>query len=845
MRSNMIRPTILRFALYISLLLLSFTFSSCHVVIGDGCFDFHGPTGVLHNGCPDPDTTSPAAVAEQAVQSRTDSITLNWTPSTSTDVKEIQITWVSADGTKSEEPIIISDVELTTLTVNGLSSSVGYTFYIKTIDTSDNESSVVEITATTLSEVAFDEEQYEFAIIATGSAGSNSIDPGGPVGTLPNPTKINPLDENPPTTEYRIIENSADDSTFFAIDSTTAQITVGSALNTAVKSYTFTVEATSSQGLSATTTVDIALQDAISPLPVSRISSAVTDNTITLGWFDSPSTDVEQIEITWAVTDTSVPLGRRIIQQGAQSAVISDLTPDTSYTFSITVIDDSNNKSTLETATAATPAAPVDANGNRLIDIHSLEQLHNMRYNLAGTSYKTSSMDPGARCGITGNITCNGYELTQSLSFDRDDDVSTYDLSGALDSDDHHDTYFPVTSTNTGGWLPIGDAPNPFSTTFEGNGFYIRGLAIRRNQTYIGMFGRTDSSAIIRNIRLTNNLADYTGTSSTYVGGLVAYNEGIIIASYAGGDADGGTGSIDYVGGLVGYNDRGTISASYATGDASGGNGLNDDVGGLVGQNRHGTISASYATGDASGGDGNSDDVGGLVGHNHGTIIASYATGDADAENGRNESSGGLVGWHQDGIIIASYATGSASGHGAWVASGGLVGWSQNASIIASYATGDTVGGVSDGTGGALLGRHAGTLTITSSYGFGTSTVRAYNGVDGSNDRPGNWRFDVGAGINGARAFIEPGTSWRAAPAVWNQEDSNTQDAWSFGAVDVDAPALRYADYDGADGDTYGCGSSSTATIVIPDRVPVSGGIPGGFIDVTCGDTLLGGPQPR
>ena len=38
-----------------------------------------------------------------------------------------------------------------------------------------------------------------------------------------------------------------------------------------------------------------------------------------------------------------------------------------------------------------TVVAAADADANGLIEIYSLADLHNMRYNLAGTSYKTST----------------------------------------------------------------------------------------------------------------------------------------------------------------------------------------------------------------------------------------------------------------------------------------------------------------------------------------------------------------------------------------------------------------------------------------------------------------------
>ena len=594
--------------------------------------------------------------------------------------------------------------------------------------------------------------------------------------------------------------------------------------------------------------------DINAPSPVGNFTATplAGGTEIELRWTNSNSVDAATLDIAWTSSTNGVESGSTAIPSGTGMGMhtISGLILSTPYTVTITVIDDANNRSDTETATpdpVTTLANPIDTDGDTLIDINTLEQLHNMRYNLNGTSYKTSSGDTGALCGTDAATACRGYELTQSLNFDRDSDNRTYNaMSYVLDSGDHHATYFPV-SGGTGGWFPIGDADNPFSTIFEGNGFFIRGLAVRRNQTYVGMFGRTHSSAIIRNIRLTNSLADYTGDSGSniYVGGLVAYNAGTISASHAGGPADGGSGNNDRVGGLVGRNTS-TIIASYATGDADGGN-ATDNVGGLVAWNT-GTIVASYATGDVDGGEGYADRVGGLVGNNDGTIIASYATGNADGGGGTFDDAGGLVGQNEGGMIIASYATGDADGgsdNGDRV--GGLVGYNFNSTITTSYATGNADGGSGDNDSvGSLVVQSGFNDTVTASYGFGSIMNSETDGLDSTDDLDPD---AVGAGndpgVAGARRLRPAGQSGhRSVTAHWNQASSNTQNAWNFG-TDSEAPALRYADYDGTGGNTYGCGSSSTATIVIPDRVPVSGGIPGGFIDVTCASTLLGGPQPR
>ena len=348
--------------------------------------------------------------------------------------------------------------------------------------------------------------------------------------------------------------------------------------------------------------------------------------------------------------------------------------------------------------------ASVDHDGDGLIEIDSLTMLHNMRYNLTGTSYRESADAPGATGGCPA-AGCRGYELTEDLDFDTNGNGTwsgNAEDGFTLDADDSQAGYFSVSRRGGNGWRPIGDFNNPFVAEFNGNGHTISHLAIRRNLTSVGLFGVIGGGAAIRNLGLIGNLADYTGSSSLDrpIGGLVGWQQGgSITASYATGPAAGGRGAAftngdnDAVGGLVGRQTGGSITASYATGAADGRNGRFNAVGGLVGWQEGGSITASYATGDADGGDGASGYVGGLVGRQSGgSITASYATGAADGGDGASDEVGGLVGRQAGGSITASYATGAADGgDGASDRVGRLVGLKVG-TITASYGFGEVHG---------------------------------------------------------------------------------------------------------------------------------------------------------
>jgi len=165
-------------------------------------------------------------------------------------------------------------------------------------------------------------------------------------------------------------------------------------------------------------------------------------------------------------------------------------------------------------------------------------------------------------------------------------------------------------------------AGTSFTGVFDGNGHTLSHLTIQGGG-YLGLFGRTESAAVVENLALLD--ANIAGTD--YVGGLVGFNRGRIRISCVTGTIDGGK----RVGGLTGRN-WGSIVASYNAAAVTG----HDDVGGIAAAN-YGTIRNSYNTGPVAA----SLDVGGLVGENYGGIVTSYSTGVVAGE----ARAGGLVGY--------------------------------------------------------------------------------------------------------------------------------------------------------------------------------------------------------
>ena len=314
-----------------------------------------------------------------------------------------------------------------------------------------------------------------------------------------------------------------------------------------------------------------------------------------------------------------------------------------------------------------------DTNGNRLIEISNLQQLHFIRYDLDGNGSADNSADDASYAlgfplndnQLVCDRTCRGYELTRSLDFN---DGNSYQSGDVV-----------TIWTEGAGWQPIQD----FRVTFDGNGHTISNLyinvALQSNRSSAGLFGyvrgyNADNPAVIKDIGLLN--VEVTGVSN--VGGLVgSISVGQVSRSHVTGAV---SGTQSYIGGLVGYS-TGEITESYSTAaveDTDGARGVSA-VGGLIGYS-NGEIRGSYATGQARG----FHSVGGLAGIGGGLIHSSYATGRVTGD----DSVGGLVGaggqyLRQTGdrriTITDSYSIGAAVGD---ANTGELLGYGE-----ASYTT--------------------------------------------------------------------------------------------------------------------------------------------------------------
>ena len=222
---------------------------------------------------------------------------------------------------------------------------------------------------------------------------------------------------------------------------------------------------------------------------------------------------------------------------------------------------------------------------------------------------------------------------------------------------------------------PIGDADNPFTGSYDGQGYAIDGLKISREDSdNIGFFGIA-SDAEIKNLIIT--AIDFVGKDKT--GGIAGWlkNNSSLENCEVSGYTDGVEGD-NYVGGLIGMLASSSINECYTDIDV---NGSGDNTGGIAGRMMSNStlencqVSNSHIDG--------VNYVGGITGYSKNSSIRESNT--KVYLDGTGDNIGGLVGANDNGFVEKSYSEGHISGQE--FTTGGLVGWNKNSSqVINSYS---------------------------------------------------------------------------------------------------------------------------------------------------------------
>lgn len=244
--------------------------------------------------------------------------------------------------------------------------------------------------------------------------------------------------------------------------------------------------------------------------------------------------------------------------------------------------------------------------------------------------------------------------------------------SGTFDADGR---YTPAAGETVSRMNPIGSETQPYTGTFDGGGYTIRGLCVSKRSYYngesysesnhAGLFGKL-SGATVKNLTVTGYV-----DGRFYVGGIAGYaddttkllncrNECIVVSGQSTYPYISDPESvIRYAGGIVGYN-AGSVTACCNAGTVTG----IDSVGGITGGST-GTVSDCYNVGTVTA---SGQNAGGIAG-NGGTVSYSYnvgtVTGGAEIANNAavNEcfflgAAGQTAGAFADGTVLAALVAG-------------------------------------------------------------------------------------------------------------------------------------------------------------------------------------------
>ncbi|MBK8805142.1 MAG: hypothetical protein IPO21_00260 [Bacteroidales bacterium] len=159
------------------------------------------------------------------------------------------------------------------------------------------------------------------------------------------------------------------------------------------------------------------------------------------------------------------------------------------------------------------------------------------------------------------------------------------------DIDLHLTTPAVSTWNSGGGWTPIGNYSVPFSGSYDGGGYVINELYCNRSSAdNQGLFGRTSSTSVIKNVGVTN--VNIIG--NYYVGSLIGYNGGAISNCFSSGLVNG----CYSTGGFVGQvNSTGVVLNCFSRTKVISSFAYSNDLGGFVGNVSQGKVDNCYSTG--------------------------------------------------------------------------------------------------------------------------------------------------------------------------------------------------------------------------------------------------------
>ena len=407
----------------------------------------------------------------------------------------------------------------------------------------------------------------------------------------------------------------------------------------------------------------------------------------------------------------------------------------------------------------------------------------------------------------TGTATLIGGQFTVPGTASDYDGVTPMTLliggtnTGAPAGEQDFATYLEVTtqgdtrtSYHLGNFKPIGSRATPFTGTFNGNNYEIKGIETAtfyggstNKDIHTGMFayisGATvknvvtkGGSAITASINYIDTIPAYPPPGPERAEYFFTHGTGIIVGlSYVNSVVDncfnnGTSVSKYYAAGIVGNNYASTISNSTNSGNMTT---TERGSGGIVGHNHvAATVSNSTNSGTMTAIDNN---AGGIAGYNLDASTISDSTNSGTVKS-KNDSAGGIVGYNSLNNSTVSNSTNSGTITATGIAAGGIAGYNENNAKISGSSNSGTI--KADIYAGGIAGYNNRSSTVSSSTNSGTVTAISNNagGIVGTNQNS-----TVFSSVNLLSGAIT--STIRAGGIVGNNVASTVSDSMNFGDV--------------------------------------------------------------
>ena len=443
----------------------------------------------------------------------------------------------------------------------------------------------------------------------------------------------------------------------------------------------------------------------------------------------------------------------------------------------------------------ASPATTIDSNGllrvsqDEIAKTLTIQATSIVNPNAVGTAIVSVRIYSNGFLAPIGPIEDGSIGILNRMELDKIGRDPAYPMNGKY-------CLFDDIDLSDGMWTPIGDADNPFTGVFDGQGCMISNLRIDGDCQYAGLFGYIQDASI-KNIGLKEIYIDTNSSITIYAGGVFGYGSdrgdaAISISNcYCSGTISCFSRAGSYGGGICGisYSDNTDISYCYNKSNISAIHG-----GGICGVNQRGNISINscFNTGDLS-----SSSAGGICGINKsGSIVINqcYNTGNVSCASSSASYSGGICGISEYSIISDCYNTGiisSSAGSYSALYNGGICGFDTNGVISNCYNANEVSGVAPYETSTFVGGICGGSASILNNCYWNSDAGQTVNGM------PQEPKKGVGYGTDTTSPLTA--TQMTGAANRANYTDFDFDGVWGYKMPDNDGYPILRVFYDGVD----------------------------------------------